>query len=66
MNQHLERYSHVPEVTDNTVPFIPDQLIQDESSSTAKPFIEANTIVSSLTEIQREHIIPVFIRIMSR
>src|SRR5688572_5535021 len=30
--------------------------------STAKPFIEANTIPSSLEEIRNHHIIPVFIK----
>src|SRR3954447_25902257 len=42
--------------TTSTPPFIPDEV------STSKPFIEANTIASSLEEISNSHIIPVFIK----
>lgn len=34
----------------------------DQNSSTAKPFIQANTIESSLEEIKSQHVIPVFIK----
>src|SRR4051794_11905287 len=42
--------------TTNTHPLIPDEV------STSKPFIEANTVESSLEEISNTHIIPVFIK----
>jgi hypothetical protein len=42
--------------TTSTPPFIPDEV------STSKPFIEANTVESSLNEISNTHIIPVFIK----
>ena len=60
MNQQLVRHNHVPEEADFTDPENRQQ--QREEVSTSKPFIEANTIESSLSEIQREHIIPVFIK----
>lgn len=51
------------------VPFVPDvvhpSIIAREfqqAESTAKPFIEANTIASSLEEISNQHIIPVYIK----
>jgi hypothetical protein len=36
--------------------------VKDESVSTSQPFIDANTIESSLHELMHEHIIPVFIK----
>ncbi|WP_018611858.1 DUF3871 family protein [Segetibacter koreensis] len=41
------------------VPFLPDYEI---AVSTAKPFIEANTIETSLKDIQEQHIIPVYVK----
>jgi hypothetical protein len=34
---------------------------EEQLISTSKPFIEANTIESSLEEMRTEHIIPVFV-----
>jgi hypothetical protein len=46
------------------VPFVPEtleiQTVQNESS--IQPFIEANTIPSSLADIKKNHIIPVYIK----
>jgi hypothetical protein len=39
-----------------------DDVIQQKAISTAKPFIQANTIESSLEDIKTNHIIPVFHR----
>ncbi len=41
---------------------IPEVLDQVEVISNGKPFIEANTIASTLTEVKHSHIIPVFIK----
>ena len=41
---------------------IPEVIDQIEVISTGSPFIEANTIASSLTEVKHIHIIPVFIK----
>jgi len=41
---------------------LPEVLEDIEIISTSKPFIEANTIGSTLTEVKHSHIIPVFIK----
>ena len=41
---------------------IPEVIEEIEIVSSSKPFIEANTIASSLTEIKNGHIIPVFLK----
>ncbi len=48
-------------VRDNSQLEITDIEVIDEVSTT-KPFIEANTVQSSLIEVRQEHIIPVFIK----
>ncbi len=45
------------------VPEIPRlQELNPHESSTDKPFIQANTVVASLDQIRKEHIIPVYIK----
>ncbi len=62
MEQITLSYNHLP------VGIVPEEAdipsTENESSltSNAKPFIEANTIPSSLEEIRNNHIIPVFIK----
>jgi hypothetical protein len=40
----------------------PQPVLVEEQVSTAKPFIEANTIETQLDEIKQSHIIPVFVK----
>jgi hypothetical protein len=39
-----------------------EDVIEVETLSTSKPFIEANTIESSLPEIKQQHLVPVFVK----
>lgn len=51
------------EATDNTIQELQThELVHSLEISTDKPFIQANTIASSLSEIKDRHIIPVFIK----
>jgi hypothetical protein len=62
MEQTILPDNHIPQ---NLLPekaILPHTEPQNETPSTAKPFIEANTLASSLGEISEKHIIPVFIK----
>ena len=41
---------------------IPDIINEIEITTTKSPFIEANTVASSLSDIKQNHIIPVFVK----
>lgn len=57
---HIEFVSTDRFVNNNEPPFPPPLVINAESTSA--PFIEANTVESSLDQIKDDHIIPVFIK----
>jgi hypothetical protein len=61
MEQIIATDNHIPqELVDSALPLSIEGVLQP--SSTAKPFIEANTIPCTLDDIRNNHIIPVFIK----
>lgn len=60
----MEQNNTIPEISEQTNPVV-NPVIQYSATSEDvihKPFIEANTVESSLTEIEQKHIIPVWLK----